>query len=178
MFIIFIILCCEPKKSANNYIFFFFLVINTVVEPSGQSEETKASASAVSSSSGVRPSRTPSSRDWRTIHSASKRGGGQRPGESVRRAAVTPDDLREGYLVWGLRQTHRFYQSWTSATNAAAGPLCRKWNWGGGEVKRLLHIQTHCCTMSTTHLHCTQRCNTKANLHLKPLKYTHCEALI
>ncbi|XP_044230542.1 centrosomal protein of 170 kDa protein B isoform X2 [Thunnus albacares] len=74
-------------------------VINTVVEPSGQSEETKASASAVSSSSGVRPSRTPSSRDWRTIHSASKRGGGQRPGESVRRAAVTPDDLREGYLV-------------------------------------------------------------------------------
>ncbi|XP_073339061.1 centrosomal protein of 170 kDa protein B isoform X2 [Pagrus major] len=67
-------------------------VINTVMEPSGQTEPSKAS-------SGARPSRTSSSRDFRTVHSASKRGGGPRPSESVRRAAVTPDDLREGYLV-------------------------------------------------------------------------------
>lgn len=77
-------------------------VINTVMEPSGQPETSKASASAVSSSSsssGVPPSRTSSSRDWRTVHSISKRGGGPRPSESVRRAAVTPDDVRQGYLV-------------------------------------------------------------------------------
>ncbi|XP_051242179.1 centrosomal protein of 170 kDa protein B isoform X2 [Dicentrarchus labrax] len=71
-------------------------LINTVIEPSGQPEASKASAS---SSSGVRPSRPPSSRDFRTVHSVSKRGGGPRPSESVRRAAVTPDDLRQGYLV-------------------------------------------------------------------------------
>ncbi|XP_044021464.1 centrosomal protein of 170 kDa protein B isoform X2 [Siniperca chuatsi] len=74
-------------------------VINTVMEPSEQPEASKASASAVSSSFGVRPSRLPASQDFRTVHSASKRGGGPRPGESIRRAAVTPDDLREGYLV-------------------------------------------------------------------------------
>ncbi|XP_042356366.1 centrosomal protein of 170 kDa protein B isoform X1 [Plectropomus leopardus] len=74
-------------------------VINTVMEPSGQPEASKASALAVSSSSGARPSRPPASRDWRTVHSVSKRGGGPRPSESVRRAAVTPDDLRAGYLV-------------------------------------------------------------------------------
>ncbi|XP_041827492.1 centrosomal protein of 170 kDa protein B isoform X2 [Melanotaenia boesemani] len=74
-------------------------VINTVLEPSGTQEATSSSASAVSSSSGVRSSKPPSSRDWRTVHSVSKRGGGPRPSESVRRAAVTPDDLREGYLV-------------------------------------------------------------------------------
>ncbi|XP_019940558.2 centrosomal protein of 170 kDa protein B isoform X1 [Paralichthys olivaceus] len=73
-------------------------VINTVMEPSGQPEASKGS-SVSSSSSGVRPSRTPSSRDWRTVHSVTKRGGGPRPSESVRRAAVTPDDLRQGYLV-------------------------------------------------------------------------------
>ncbi|XP_036981283.1 centrosomal protein of 170 kDa protein B isoform X4 [Acanthopagrus latus] len=67
-------------------------VINTVMEPSGQPESSRAS-------SGARPSKTPSSRDFRTVHSASKRGGGLRPSEGVRRAAVTPDDLREGYLV-------------------------------------------------------------------------------
>ncbi|KAM8736286.1 centrosomal protein of 170 kDa protein B isoform 3-T3 [Acanthopagrus schlegelii] len=67
-------------------------VINTVMEPSGQPESSRAS-------SGARPSKTPSSRDFRTVHSASKRGGGPRPSEGVRRAAVTPDDLREGYLV-------------------------------------------------------------------------------
>ncbi|XP_034419129.1 centrosomal protein of 170 kDa protein B isoform X2 [Cyclopterus lumpus] len=72
-------------------------VFNTVMEPSGQFDNSKASV--VSSSSGVRPSRPPVSRDWRTIHSVSKRGGGPRPSESVRRAAVTPDDLRAGYLV-------------------------------------------------------------------------------
>ncbi|KAK5857242.1 hypothetical protein PBY51_010500 [Eleginops maclovinus] len=71
-------------------------VINTVMEPSGQIESSRASAS---SSSGVRPSRPPASRDWRTVHSASRRGGGPRPSESVRRAAVTPDDVRAGYLV-------------------------------------------------------------------------------
>ncbi|XP_035529612.1 centrosomal protein of 170 kDa protein B [Morone saxatilis] len=71
-------------------------LINTVIEPSGQPEASKASAS---SSSGVRPSRPPSSRDFRTVHSVSKRGGGPRPSESIRRAAVTPDDLRQGYLV-------------------------------------------------------------------------------
>ncbi|XP_071354761.1 centrosomal protein of 170 kDa protein B isoform X2 [Trachinotus anak] len=74
-------------------------VINTVMEPSGQLEASKPSASAISSSSGVQTSRPPSSRDWRTVHSVSKRGGGPRPSEGVRRAAVTPDDLREGYLV-------------------------------------------------------------------------------
>ncbi|XP_039993199.1 centrosomal protein of 170 kDa protein B isoform X2 [Xiphias gladius] len=74
-------------------------VINTVMEPSGPPEASKGSASARSSSSGVRSSRPPSSRDWRTVHSVSKRGGGPRPGEGVRRPAVTPDDLREGYLV-------------------------------------------------------------------------------
>nr|XP_033498483.1 centrosomal protein of 170 kDa protein B isoform X1 [Epinephelus lanceolatus] len=74
-------------------------VINTVMDPSGQPEASKASASAVSSSSGARSSRAPASRDWRTVHSASKRGGGPRPSESVRRAAVTPDDVRAGYLV-------------------------------------------------------------------------------
>ncbi|KAM9341296.1 centrosomal protein of 170 kDa protein B [Symphorus nematophorus] len=68
-------------------------VINSVMEPSGQPEASKVS------SSGVRSSRPPASRDFRTVHSASKRGGGPRPSESVRRAAVTPDDLREGYLV-------------------------------------------------------------------------------
>ncbi|KAM9707690.1 centrosomal protein of 170 kDa protein B isoform 2-T2 [Menidia menidia] len=72
-------------------------VINTVMEPTDTPESTKASAS--SSSSGVRSSRSSSSRDWRTIHSMSKRGGGPRPSESVRRAAVTPEDLRQGYLV-------------------------------------------------------------------------------
>ncbi|XP_076605274.1 centrosomal protein of 170 kDa protein B isoform X1 [Chaetodon auriga] len=74
-------------------------VINTVMEPSGQHEAFKSSASVVSSSSGARSSRPPASRDFRTVHSASKRGGGPRPSESIRRAAVTPDDLREGYLV-------------------------------------------------------------------------------
>ncbi|XP_010774427.1 centrosomal protein of 170 kDa protein B [Notothenia coriiceps] len=71
-------------------------VINTVMEPSGQLEASRASAS---SSSGVQTSRPPASRDWRTVHSASRRGGGPRPSESVRRAAVTPDDVRAGYLV-------------------------------------------------------------------------------
>ncbi|XP_034003103.1 centrosomal protein of 170 kDa protein B isoform X2 [Trematomus bernacchii] len=71
-------------------------VINTVMEPSGQLEASRASAS---SSSGVQPSRPPASRDWRTVHSASRRGGGPRPSESVRRAAVTPDDVRAAYLV-------------------------------------------------------------------------------
>ncbi|XP_069008099.1 centrosomal protein of 170 kDa protein B isoform X1 [Embiotoca jacksoni] len=74
-------------------------VINTVMEPGGQPDTTKTSAAMVSSSSGGRSSRSSSSRDWRTVHSISKRGGGPRPGESVRRAAVNPDDLREGYLV-------------------------------------------------------------------------------
>ncbi|KAI4803995.1 hypothetical protein KUCAC02_025640 [Chaenocephalus aceratus] len=74
-------------------------VINTVMEPSGQLEASRASASSSSSSSGVQPSRPPASRDWRTVHSASRRGGGPRPSESVRRAAVTPDDVRAGYLV-------------------------------------------------------------------------------
>ncbi|XP_068577698.1 centrosomal protein of 170 kDa protein B isoform X2 [Cebidichthys violaceus] len=74
-------------------------VFNTVMEPSRQFDNPKASASMVSSSSGVRPSRPPASRDWRTIHSVSKRGGGPRPSESVRRAAVTPEDQRAGYLV-------------------------------------------------------------------------------
>ncbi|XP_056151592.1 centrosomal protein of 170 kDa protein B [Lampris incognitus] len=64
-------------------------VINTIIEPPPV---------VVTSSTGVRPSKPPS-RDWRTIHSVSHRGGGPRPSESVRRAAVTPDDSREGYLV-------------------------------------------------------------------------------
>lgn len=80
------------------------------MEPSEQPEASRAS-----SSSGVRPSRPPASRDFRTVHSAYKRGGGPRPGESVRRAAVTPDDLREGYLVWDVTQTRRFHRCWTSA---------------------------------------------------------------
>ncbi|XP_032403237.1 centrosomal protein of 170 kDa protein B isoform X3 [Xiphophorus hellerii] len=77
-------------------------VINAVMDPSGTRETTKtppATDAASSSSAEVQPSRTSSSRDWRTVHSVSKRGGGPRPSESVRRAAVTPDDLRQGYLV-------------------------------------------------------------------------------
>ncbi|XP_058470917.1 centrosomal protein of 170 kDa protein B isoform X2 [Solea solea] len=74
-------------------------VINTVIEPSGQSETPRASASTVPSSSAVRPSRAPSSRDWRAAHSASRRGGGPRPAEGVRRAAMTQGDRRDGYLV-------------------------------------------------------------------------------
>nr|XP_057947016.1 centrosomal protein of 170 kDa protein B isoform X2 [Doryrhamphus excisus] len=70
-------------------------VINTVMEPSCQPD----SRSEVPSSLGDRSSRPAASRDWRTVHSVSKRGGGRRPGESVRRAAVTPDDIREGCLV-------------------------------------------------------------------------------
>nr|XP_015825760.2 centrosomal protein of 170 kDa protein B isoform X2 [Nothobranchius furzeri] len=74
-------------------------VINAVMGPSDTPEAAKTSAPAVSSSSSdARFSRTPP-RDWRTVHSVFKRGGGPRPSESVRRAAVTPDDLREGYLV-------------------------------------------------------------------------------
>nr|XP_020470173.1 centrosomal protein of 170 kDa protein B-like isoform X2 [Monopterus albus] len=72
-------------------------VINTVMEPSGQPEASNASA--ISSLYGVRSSKPLSSQDRRTVHSVSKRGGGPRPGEGVRRAAVTPGDLREGYLV-------------------------------------------------------------------------------
>lgn len=95
----------DQIKTTTAYliIYYYFLVINTVVEPNGQSFASKASA--VSSSSGVRPSRPPASRDFRTVHSASKRGGGPRPGESIRRAAVTPDDVREGYLVWRTGST-------------------------------------------------------------------------
>ncbi|XP_008397673.1 centrosomal protein of 170 kDa protein B isoform X4 [Poecilia reticulata] len=77
-------------------------VINAAMDPGGTREATKtppATDAASSSSAEVQPSRTSSSRDWRTVHSVSKRGGGPRPSESVRRAAVTPDDLRQGYLV-------------------------------------------------------------------------------
>ncbi|XP_041668337.1 centrosomal protein of 170 kDa protein B isoform X2 [Cheilinus undulatus] len=74
-------------------------VINTVMEPSEQPEASSTSSSAVSSSSGAPPSKAPSSRDWRTVHNASKRLGSLKPSESVRRAVVTPDDLRQGYLV-------------------------------------------------------------------------------
>ncbi|KAM9777686.1 centrosomal protein of 170 kDa protein B [Neosynchiropus ocellatus] len=62
-------------------------VINTVVEPSRQPEPIKTTASA-------RPSRTGSTKDWRT-----RRGGGPRPSESVRRTAAAPEDVRQGYLV-------------------------------------------------------------------------------
>ncbi|XP_014898019.1 centrosomal protein of 170 kDa protein B isoform X2 [Poecilia latipinna] len=77
-------------------------VINAAMDPGGTREATTtppATDAASSSSTEVQPSRTLSSRDWRTVHSVSKRGGGPRPSESVRRAAVTPDDLRQGYLV-------------------------------------------------------------------------------
>ncbi|XP_014835865.1 PREDICTED: centrosomal protein of 170 kDa protein B isoform X2 [Poecilia mexicana] len=78
-------------------------VINAAMDPGGTREATNtpppATDAASSSSAEVQPSRTSSSRDWRTVHSVSKRGGGPRPSESVRRAAVTPDDLRQGYLV-------------------------------------------------------------------------------
>lgn len=77
------------------------------MEPSWQPGATKTSATAVSSSSGVHTSKHSSSRDWRTVHSIFKRGGGPRPSERVRRAAATPDDVREGYLVWDLAQTRR-----------------------------------------------------------------------
>ncbi|XP_061700722.1 centrosomal protein of 170 kDa protein B [Syngnathoides biaculeatus] len=72
-------------------------VINTVMEPSWQPDAR--SSDPEMTSLGGRSSRPAASRDWRTVHSPSKRGGGPRPGESVRRAAVTPDDLREGRLV-------------------------------------------------------------------------------
>ncbi|XP_024142471.1 centrosomal protein of 170 kDa protein B isoform X2 [Oryzias melastigma] len=71
-------------------------VINTIMGPCSTPEPPRTSAS---SSLGGRSSRVSSSRDWRTVHSVSKRGGGPRPGESVRRAAVTPEDLRQAYLV-------------------------------------------------------------------------------
>ncbi|XP_043999194.1 centrosomal protein of 170 kDa protein B isoform X2 [Gambusia affinis] len=74
-------------------------VINAVVDPSGTTEATKTPPATDAASPEVQPSRTSSSRDWRTVHSVAKRGGGPRPSESVRRAAVTPDDLRQGYLV-------------------------------------------------------------------------------
>ncbi|XP_061824688.1 centrosomal protein of 170 kDa protein B isoform X4 [Nerophis lumbriciformis] len=74
-------------------------VINTVMEPSCQVDGGRSSMSEGPLSLGNRSSRTAASRDWRTVHSISKRGGGMRPGESVRRAAVTPEDLREGRLV-------------------------------------------------------------------------------
>ncbi|KAM9355556.1 centrosomal protein of 170 kDa protein B [Pholidichthys leucotaenia] len=72
-------------------------IINSVMEPSWQPGAAKATVG--SSWSESRASRVSSSRDWRTVHSISKRGGGPRPSESVRRAAVTPDDRREGHLV-------------------------------------------------------------------------------
>ncbi|XP_030212291.1 centrosomal protein of 170 kDa protein B isoform X2 [Gadus morhua] len=70
-------------------------VINTIMEPSRRPEQDKSSArpTAAARSSRADP------RDWRTTHSASHRGGGNRPGESVRRTAVTPDDARDGYVV-------------------------------------------------------------------------------
>lgn len=73
-------------------------VINTVMDPCGQPGLSRTSASAASSSR-VRPSRPAPSQDFRAFHSASKRGGGPRPGGSIRRAAVAQDDVREGYLV-------------------------------------------------------------------------------
>ena len=65
------------------------------MEPSRRPEQDKSSArpTAAARSSRADP------RDWRTTHSASHRGGGNRPGESVRRTAVTPDDARDGYVV-------------------------------------------------------------------------------
>uniref|UniRef100_A0A8C6UMG8 Centrosomal protein 170B n=1 Tax=Neogobius melanostomus TaxID=47308 RepID=A0A8C6UMG8_9GOBI len=68
-------------------------VMNTVVKPSDQLEVRTVSVS----SSGVRPSRIVSSQEWRTAPPVSRRGGGPRPGD--RRAAVAPNDSREGYLV-------------------------------------------------------------------------------
>ncbi|XP_057715675.1 centrosomal protein of 170 kDa protein B isoform X2 [Corythoichthys intestinalis] len=72
-------------------------VINTVMEPSWQLDARSSEPEVTSI--GVCSARTVASRDWRTVHSVSKRGGGRRPGESVRRAAVTPEDVREGRLV-------------------------------------------------------------------------------
>ncbi|XP_077587964.1 centrosomal protein of 170 kDa protein B [Stigmatopora nigra] len=69
-------------------------VINTVMEPSWQPDPRSSGPEVARSLT-----RSAASRDWRTVHSAAKRGGGRRPGESVRRAAVTPEDLREGRLV-------------------------------------------------------------------------------
>ncbi|XP_034530302.1 centrosomal protein of 170 kDa protein B [Notolabrus celidotus] len=75
-------------------------VINSVMEPGEQAEASQTSASAIASSSGAPPFRARSSRETRTVYSSTKRGGGgPRPGDSVRRAFVTPDDLRQGYLV-------------------------------------------------------------------------------
>ncbi|KAK7904993.1 hypothetical protein WMY93_017600 [Mugilogobius chulae] len=71
-------------------------VMNSVVKPSNQLEVTRTSSAA--SSSGVRPSRVVSSQEWRTVPSVSRQGGGPRPGDRVRRAAVASDG-REGYLV-------------------------------------------------------------------------------
>lgn len=130
--------------------FLFFLVINTVMEPSGQPEASKA-ASSSSSSSGVRPSRPPASRDFRTVHSASKRGGGPRPGEGVRRAAVTPDDLREGYLVWDVTQTQRFHQCWTAdvTPQTQVSDHCAHIETKKGEV---IHRTVASCNIHTTAL--------------------------
>ena len=76
-------------------------VINTVMEPGRKPEQNKPSSSSSSSSTttaAVRSTR-PNTKDWRTTHSVSRRGGCHRPGENIRRAAVTPDDTRDGYIV-------------------------------------------------------------------------------
>ncbi|CAL8286191.1 unnamed protein product [Lota lota] len=72
-------------------------VINSVMEPNRKREQDKSSSSTRPTAA-ARSSR-PDARDWRTTHSALHRGGGYRPSESVRRAAVTPDDARDGYVV-------------------------------------------------------------------------------
>lgn len=144
--------------SAENHqvtcIVFIPTVINTVMDP----EASKGSASAVSSSPGVRPSRPHASRDFRTVHCASKRGGGPRPGESIRRAAVTPDDVREGYLVWD--GTHGLHLCWKSAgapqTQVVNCFACSETEKSGSDTQNcsLLHIQRYTLrTLNTTHLH-------------------------
>lgn len=125
------------------------------MEPSGQPEGSKASASAVSSSAGVRPSRPPASRDFRTVHSASTRGGGPRPSESIRRAAVTPDDLREGYLVWDvtysaelLLSTHKHRcRGMVRTMKPLKEELINR------TVASCTPKHAHYCTMNTTQLH-------------------------
>ncbi|KAK0132310.1 Centrosomal protein B [Merluccius polli] len=71
-------------------------VINTVMEPGRKPEQNKPSSTTTTAA--VRSTR-PNTKDWRTTHSVSRRGGGHRPGENIRTAAVTPEDTRDGYIV-------------------------------------------------------------------------------
>lgn len=74
-------------------------VINTIIEPSGHLDPARTFTPTYPSSADGAPSRAPS-RDWRAsarLQGGSHRGGGPRPSEGLRRAAVTSEG--ESYVV-------------------------------------------------------------------------------